>query len=714
MPNLPIFAVEGCFLTDRISNRIPTFKRGSSVNLVSYNPKTPVTVQSVRDHTPAVYSDTGGILLEKAAAPLLNHNIDLSQKNLWIAGQYVNVFPNQAIGADGAKTADLIAWSAVTTGVDQSLSRTFSLVAEKTYTIAFLIGLQNKGGTFNESGEIRITGDVKSATPIKLSELNNSPGQYRYLWTTFKAAGKQPKLPVGSMTSGTGSGDYQVLSVTNNTITLQIFDMQANDLRGGQLQFDANDQSHTINGSSQSTNGIVTISTDTPSLAAFGVTTASRARILSAPVQTVTLTFYSEASATLMFGGCFLEEGDFPSSPLFTDQELKPRAQSICHYSPTPLQNLNTFGVFVHLDYWQGDGNIIQSGDFQIAIVSNRLTVTLGGTSVTVPQDLPRYGLKIFVQVAIETTSLSVYINTQLASVQTIPRYQAPAGLLVLTTEGVRVFKQIFLFDYLLPGGGNAINDFATGELLDLIANPELVIPSELITRSLPVLKLPPIEVPGMVPPKASSVITSLSTSSRLVTVSDITGFAVGDLVVVLRGEFQITWTTIRAIPSVSTGTIELENVAGINTVTDSLVAGNINEPGRASVRLPFDTQASGVVDTIDLATKSVRLTSSAVAFTAGRVFILTAGGQDIREAIVSFVDPANQRLVLSSVDDIRQGHLIVQPSYETEVSPPNYEVGFTLQVPGIRVGAKANNSFVVLNDRPNKAYLTPLVTVNL
>jgi hypothetical protein len=712
---LPIFALDACSVIDKIKGEIPLFRRSSSVNLVSYRPGELVNVKPVKAHRPAIY-ENGSILVEKGASQLLPWNNDLSRTELWIRGQYVNVYPNAAIAPDGSKTAALVTWSAVSTGAAQSLERTLSLIAEKTYTISFLVGLQSKGGSFNETGQIRITGNVLQVEPIKLSVLNNYEGQYRYLSLTFKAAGQQPKLPsdnvavAGSSDSG-GTDTFNVLDVTGSSITIQSFNLAANDLKGGQIQFQGSDQKHLINGSSASdVNGRVVITTATPSLAAFGVTTNSKARLTGAPEQTATLSFYSESSATLMFGGAFLEEGDFPTSPIFSRGDLSPRSNTEYFFYKSPIQDLSTFGLYLQLEYWQGDGNIIDLTDFRVFITGGKLGVQVGATQITIDEPLPRFDVKIFIQVALEQTSVAVYLGKQLKANEQIPRYRGLRSRLTLTTEGARVLKHAFFYDFLVPGGVSEKGQIATGDLADLFDNANLVIPAEMLTSS-PVLRLATVEVPGMTPPKASGVILSLNSATRNITVADTSAFSVGDLAVILRDQFQITWASVQAIPAA--GTLTLDNISGINVATDNIVVGNFTDPGRTSVRLPFEASASGIIDNIDPAAKTVRVPST-LSFTKGRAFILS-GAQDVKEVIISAIDNATQRLTVNDVTDIKTGHLIAQAEFETTISPVNYRISFMLDQPGVLLGtAKSENSFLLFNTRKGAVHTTPLIQVTM
>jgi hypothetical protein len=710
----PVFALDACSVIDRVRGEIPFFRRSSPVNLISYRPNEIVSVKSIKAHRPAIY-ENGAILIEKGANQLLAWNSDLSRTDLWIRGQYVNVYPNAALSPDGSKTAALVTWSAVSTGAAQSLERSLSLIAEKTYTLSFLVGLQSKGGSFNETGQIRLTGNVVPVDPIKLSVLNNFEGQYRYLSFTFKAGGQQPKLPssrvanIGNAESG-NADTFNVLDVTGANITIQSYNVGVNDLKGGQVQFQGSDQKHLINGSSASdVNGRVVINTATPSLAAFGVTTSSKARLTGAPEQNATLSFYSESSATLLFAGAFLEEGAFPTSPIFSRGELSPRSNTEYYFYKSPVQDLFTFGVYLQLDYWQGDGNILDLTDFRVFISGGKLGVQVGATQIMIDEALPRFDVKVFVQVALEQTSVAVYLNKQLKANEQIPRYRGLRSRLNLTTEGLRVIKHLFFYDFLVSGGASERGKFATGDLADLFDNANLVISAEMLAALYPVLKLPTVEIPGTAAPKASGVILSLNTSTRNITVSDTSGFSVGDLAVVLRDQFQITWASVQAIPA--PGTLTLDNISGINVATDSIVVGNFTDPGRTSVRLPFEASASGVIDIIDPAAKTVRIPST-LSFAKGRAFILS-GSQDVKEVVVGTIDNPNQRLTLNDITDIRSGHLIAQAEYETTISPVNYEVSFMGLQPGVSLGTvKSENGFLLFNTRRGNVHVTPLVRV--
>jgi len=716
---LPIFAIDACSLIDRRRQQVPVFRRNSVVRMATYRPTQPMRTRLVEVHRPAIY-ENGAILIEKGATPLMPWNMDLSNPEIWRRGQYVNIYPFSAIAPDGSRTATLINWSAATTGSSQTLERHLSLTAERDYTISFLVGVQPKGGSFNNTGEIRLVGDAVGNTPIKLATLNAKPGEYQLLSTTFKSAGRQPRLPsLLESVDNSGRQQFNVQSVSGNSITIQLYELGVDDLKGGQLIFQGANQGHLITGNSLSdiNTGRVIITTSTPSLEAFGITANMKVQVAGAPEQTVILQLYSEASATLMFAGAFLEEGKFATSPIRARGELIPRANTEIFYQKSPIQELVTFAAYVQLEYWKGDGNLFDAGNFKLFIQDGQLRVQVGTTSLAVKETLPTFDAKICVQVALETASVSVYINGQLKIAQPVPRTEGEKKPLVLTTEGVRVLKHMFFFDYLIAGGTTTVGAMASGDLLWLFNNAQLVISADSFSQPSPTFILPETEIPGMPAPSATGIILSANFLSRTITVSDSSQFKVGDLAVVLRnGIHQITWTSIRNIPS--PGTLELENISGIDVLTDVIVVGNFSEPGRMSIRLPFEILASQRIDAIDPTAKAVRIATT-VSFREGRAFIregnFREGGQlDVREVVIREIDRVREQLRLDTVEDLKEGLIIVQPETEMLVSPTRYEIIPLSPIAGISVGNKAENGFDVFNANRTPRTARFLIKVNL
>lgn len=707
------FAIEGSSLVDLTpEQRIPNFDRPTPVNIQRFV-NNGIRIDPVPAYRPAFFADDSSILIEKATVPLLDWNLDLTK--FWLRGDFVSIYPDLAPAPDGSPNGDIISWGRGE-GNSQVIQRTIALVAGQTYTLTFLLCIPEKGGRFSSTDEIRVTGDVKSAPPIKLSDLNEYQGKYRQLTTTFIAGGKQPTLP-NITTTGTGgsrSGDSptgaRIVGVANNTVTVEILNVKQDDLSGGQIAFEGiAGQFNMVGNTATNASGQVTITVDVPSVGGLGVTNTITARFLSAPQQNCTIQIYSESAITLYFGGCQLESGNFPTSIIYNRGVLNTRAATNVSYRSSPVRDLSTFGFYLELRYWHGDGNIVNCGNFSMAITNGKLVVSAGANSVTIDEALPKENVKIFAQVAAETTSMLLYINGSLKAKTSVVGFKGQKSKMELTTRGVRAIRRFFIFTNFLSDGQVELNGKATNDVGELFSRPGSVISADAISAHSRVIKLPTTVVPGVTPPDASTTILSVNSGTRVIGVLSSAGFAVADNVLVLRRDFQITWATIQALTET---TITLDNVSGI-TINDNLIKGNFNQPGRASARLPFTIATSQEILTTNPGARSLT-TGTTLSYITGRAFIQDKNAQDVREVLITSIDNTAKTLFLNSIEGILSGHLIIQCEDEMELSPYCYHVDFLRQLTGLRLASKGRNA-IVLNNRGNTPLeVDPLIVVAL
>ncbi len=708
-----VFAIEGSSLVDLTPDqRIPNFDRPTPVNIQRII-NNGVRIDPVPAYRPAFFADDSSILIEKATVPLLDWNLDLTK--FWLRGDFVTIYSDLAPAPDGSPHGDIVSWGRGE-GNSQVIQRTVALVAGQTYTLSFLLCIPEKGGKFSTTDKIRIVGDVKNPPPIELSDLNDYQGKYRLLTTTFVAGGRQPILPsttstgTGGSRGGNSPSGLRITGIANNTVTVEALSIRQDDLIGGQISFEgiAGQFNITAN-TATNASGQVTITVNTPSVAALGVTTTATAKLLGAAQQNCTIQIYSESAITVYFGGCQLETGEYPTSVIYNRGVLNTRSATTIFYRSSPIRNLSTFGFYLELRYWYGDGNIVNCGNFSISITGGKLVVTAGANSVTIDEALPRENAKIFVQVAVETTSMLVYVEGKLKAKTNVVGFKGQKSGMDLTTDGVRAIRRFFIFSNFLSDGQVELNQKAGLDVGELFSQPNTVISTDIIAAHSPIIKLPTTIVPSVTPPDAATTILSVNSGTRVVGVLSSANFAIADNVLVLRKDFQITWAIVQAI---SGNNITLDNVAGI-TINDNLIKGNVNQAGRASVRLPFTIATSQEILTINPGARSLTA-GTTLSYVVGRAFVQDKNGQDVREVLITSIDNTNKTLSLNSIEGILAGHLIIQPEDEMELSPYCYHVDFLRQLSGLRLANKGRNAIVISNTGNTPIEVDPLIIVAL
>lgn len=207
----------------------------------------------------------------------------------------------------------------------------------------------------------------------------------------------------------------------------------------------------------------------------------------------VHIEFVMENSMTLEVTIVQIEERDFPGFPVYQQSEIVPTEPTILYYHRSPLKGLRTFGVMGAIEYWRGDGNLVECGDFKVAIEGKRLSVKVGTSSLS-SEELPS-GFKFYVQVVSETGQVNVYIDGKLIGRTPTPNlYRASESAMVLSSEGVRCFQHLVCTEGLMEDGRIEIGQAVLKDIKRLFEGTP--IPPEIIGSSARKFIGKPVEVP--------------------------------------------------------------------------------------------------------------------------------------------------------------------------------------------------------------------------
>lgn len=664
-----------------------------------------IQVYPIESFAPAIDSETSAALLEPMGLNYVTWNLKLS-KSEYIKGSNIVVQEDEVKDASGSNEAERLGWLPYTNNENaQILQRSLILEAGVVHTLSILLKLESGG--FTPTDVVRVVGDVVGTPQISMSALNAYPKRYRLLQLSFTTAGREPNLPdvVHDVP------DYAVTAVTATTITITVTKLVvANDLVGGTVLFTNVANTYFLITANSATSGSsVTITLNTTNLPALGVTTSSRVSLSGAPKQIVQVELFSRSSAVVNWGGMQVEPLPFRTSMIFQEGEITVRSAAQLSYRNSPIANLRTFGVFMELKYWRGDGNVFNFGNFKARIDQNRLYVQAGATIISTADVLPTGAIEIFAQVAEETTSLSLFVNGILKARTTLVNFVAdPTDSLVLTSAGVRCIQRFLTTDSQLLDGNPVVGDFAGDEVASLFDNP-VVIDATAISSHAPLVHLNSVTVPGQEPPTASSKITAITSASRIVTVASGAGFTLNSSVAVYRGEFLITRARIVTI---SGNDLTLDTIAAM-VIDDTVVQGNVDQPGRTSARFPWDPLEQMVVTAINAGLKRVTV-DAALSFSKDRAFIISPLYQDKAEVLIENIDTGNGYLFVSDVSQIAMGDTIAQPLNELFVDPQNYFAGILNPVDGVQIVQKYTNGVVIENKNPFPVIVRPYIRVYL
>lgn len=214
--------------------------------------------------------------------------------------------------------------------------------------------------------------------------------------------------------------------------------------------------------------------------------------------QPVFLEFLIENSLTLNITGVQIEQRNFRTFFVYQQQVIAPVEPTLFYYHQSPLKGLNTFGILAAIEYWRGDGAVVECGDFKIRIENKKLSVYVGTSLVSTPHEVPDK-FTFYVQTVSESQTVSIYIDGKLiARVPSPNLYRVTEAPMVFSSEGVRCFEYLLCTEGLFEDGRIENGQLALKDVRKLFEmSPP--IPSELIGSSTQKFIGKPVEVPAAV-----------------------------------------------------------------------------------------------------------------------------------------------------------------------------------------------------------------------
>lgn len=669
------FALAGSSIIDLIGQTIPNFARTTSVN-IEQEVDNGIVLSSIGRNFPAINEIDGSIELHPAGVNLFTNNMDLDSP-VWVKGSSVKVDRDRVLSPSRDNyLADKVTWTGGPKDT-RSIRRTVALSAERWHTCWGYLQLDGSARC-GLMDVIRLTGDVVGEPQFQLVTLNQYPGKYRLFEIRFKTAGREPVETFYNANQMVAA--FNVSAVSGSTVTLEasLDKLDEGALIGGQVIFSNNAQQPYLIQSSGAYNAVsraftVTV-TGNRNLQTEGVAIGTKAIFAGAPKQNVIFEAYVESVVSINFGGLYLEDRPFRSTPINQRQDLiAPRSRTTLRYRNNPIAELKSFGVFSNWKFCRGNGNLFDFGNFKAEIVEGKLRIAAEALTITLSDTLPN-SFKLFCQLSAENNRLSIYLNGVFRHSAEVRGFTGLSDWFTLTSDGSRGLLEFFVITQLLADGKPALGEVAGQEVAMLFDDNNNIVDAELVSAHAPSFTTTPVSIPASSQPKARSVITGIS--GLQLTVADGTNFDNSSAAnpipvwVFRRNRYPVAYLTARGK---SGNTITVDSVAGILiNGDDELIQGELNDPGKASVRFPFDPIDPQEIRAIDPAARSVTVTST-TAFTEARAFVVTPNYQEVAEVKVQRIEAVSTKLFLDSVDGLAIGQIIVQPDKELVIHPDNY-----------------------------------------
>lgn len=676
---------------------VPNFVRPSATVMEKWVDGS-LKLETFPAHSPAIDADDGSFLVEPGRINYLTHNYAIDHPE-WVKGSSVNIQKDLVYLPNGVAKGERVSF-ALGTGANNIIRRTVKLPPGRDYVLTHIVAL--KGGQLSSEDVLRVTGEVVEEGSAQYAVLNDFVDNFRILAIPFRTAGSSFDL----LEDLEIAEDYAVVEVGNSSLTLEDLGTNSGVLNGIYVRFDGIEGTYEVT-SSQKVGSNQVLTVDPPTLVTDGVTVGETAFLVDPQSVDVSIEIYVTSASTLDWGGMQLEEGTFRTSQIYQDREIYPRSETVLDYRPedNPLVGMRSFSFFLDLKDWRGDGNLATLGNVKAEIVGGKLRVTAGSVVVTDGEPLPNPA-SIFVQVASETSSLSVYVNGRLTNRSAVSNFLAQEGDFTLSSEGLRLFYSFVVFNRIFNDGQISNGEEIQGDLAVVLANRcrDFVYVATTLANKV----LPPIIVPGAEQPLAVANITGVNTGAMAVMVDDADKFDIsnGEIAAIVErkmgvdmqeiGHVSITGVSPMATPP--NAVLTLDSVSGIQ-VGDRISPSYVKRPGKASARLPFSAKDTQTVRAIDEDNRRVTLDSTAAFSVDGTVVVQTAAYQDLGEYVIeSKNDVARTLTFKSDIQGIGVGDLVSEIRSAMEISPVLYEVVFQKDVSKVVVAQKGTNGFVLEN----------------
>lgn len=585
LPRDIIFALCGSFV-DRRNRLIPNYRRTSPC-LVERQVNQTVVLDQIDAGTPAISADDFAIWIEPSGDNLTTHNIDLAQ-SVWEKGGNVTIRADRFPAPNSIYTADAVVWLSGS-GNTQVLGRNYTLAQGTTYSLRRALQCP-VSSRFGRNDVIRFSGAVTATTPYQLSNLNDFQGQYRFVDIPFTTTG------VASVAS-LPAFPLAISAVTASTITIPMTGRVANDLTGASMVFsNAPTVIYEVASNTATSGGNVVITATVSTLVTDGVTTSVTVNLGQPPSKTVRIETYVESTAALVWGGESLERSLFPTSMIYQGATRSARAATEVVFQPRDnvVGDATSFGLFVDLKLWRGDGNLFNFGNWRLSIVNSKLTATVGAVTFADPDNLPS-SCKFYVQTSAENATTSIYVNGILKIKTSTPSFRGNTDQpLTLSSNGVRAYRSAWATNVTQSDGQPAVGGVATGDVAFAFNNE--VIGQDLIAAQDAVFVLQPVVVPASGQIFARFPFVPIDTQ----TISNVAGavLSVTSALSFTPGKAYVqtaTGGTITEVVVVSVNTGSNPNTITVNSGTGVLVGHTIAQPQSETLIFPTNYIASTV-----------------------------------------------------------------------------------------------------------------------
>lgn len=753
-----IFALKGSY-TDFIGGSVPNYSRPSPLWL-DYFYKDELSIESFEAYHPAFLSVPNDISLyiEPSAINyvLNNHRFSAPQ---WYKGSQVQIEDNIELSPSGYREVDRITWTAGSQN-SQLLYQEVSLIPGETYCLSAILRTNND--TFTDGDRLTLfsgdatTGSVQdvAGSPISLSVLNDNLNKWQIIEGVFTLPGVNRNdrsfLP-NIENSGNGVFPFfSILRYTNNTFTLSInasltIDVPEDSWQGAMFNCVIGEQVYGFeiiaNSFLSSQKSLITITVKPSSNIDF-ITIGNTGYIENPPVSSYRVGFYVESLSSLEVTGIQLERRNFRTSFIFQGDQIRPRADTLCSYYRSPLKNTDSFSIFLAISLWRGDGNIVDFGDWSIAIKDGALVFdSLDFADLPITQE----SFKLLLEFDNVNQEQRLFFDGVLIKRSSGLTFGfSPDASITLTSAGVRGVKELLVFrenigfkdgipplTHLLPlnakGEGLISDIFATHIPLDL----------EILHRiTHRVVNLPPITIPPRIQENDAFIPVALNYTQNTLVLSLADGNSLLRLLDLPNN--QLNYNFSQPIPiflayplesdnqpveifaranllsiAISTSAIlRLDTLSGFR-LGNSILFNHVDLQGRAIVRFPHTPNDLQVIRSLNRDNYTV-VVDDASSFVTGRVVVTTPSNQDVGEFVVLYVDQLTNTVTLNSLNGVYVNDFIYKLKFEQLIDRENYFVNTLSKVEGVSILKTYSNGIVFANNNSFPIRVEPVIHVFL
>lgn len=448
---------------------------------------------------------------------------------------------------------------------------------------------------------------------------------------------------------------------------------------------------------------------------------------------TVNFELYCESSVSINWGGVQIEEGNYATSYIPQEGQVRSRDRDWVQYPQSPVAGLSEFVFYTNLTKWAGDGLIAQAGDFVVEIVGGKLRARCGVTIAADPANLPA-SAQIAVRVSRGLQRVQVYVNKVMVVSQALTNYVAASGRLDIGGNNVRYLRNLYYFNASLSDGSIGVGQTVLGELLELHNQDTLILAFD---NAHSEQELPPVRVPagGEVAVrfpnyrKATQDITSVAPGAGAQ--AQVWTVTVDSAVINQIDEVVINGVSIRRTATTAVAgdqasglatAINAQNAAGLIPVTANWTAGPSFTITSTRAGNDFACSVNGKLSqqltTTNLPGTHTLVVPSALDFQLGAALIYRDYAY-LCDIAITAINTVSNTITFTAVPDqnidlIFAGDQLVQVDWQLEVAPNNYVCSHREDFPDIKPSGKAHTGFRLRNSGNSERRITPYVTTTI